>query len=105
MLAGVSYEASHAVFGRRDGTTRSQVIAALRKLGMSTPDYFKPLGPEPVETLTTPALLITNKRRKHWHWTVYCPEARRILDPAQHVPSLPEYRVSAFLPVTRRELA
>lgn len=100
MLAGVSYEIAKAAFDfkrrRTMRTTAEDCINALRKLGIATERFF-PLGPDPVESLTVPALLKTNKRRRIWHWAVYDPVTRRVLDPANQ--SATNHRVLSYLPI------
>ena len=98
MLAGVPYEEARAAFKfrhRNQITSTKDCIKALRRLGVLVADRLRPLGPDPVETLTCRALLKTNKRRTCWHWTVYDPASRSIIDPsASH-----EHRVTAYLPL------
>ncbi len=99
MLAGVPYETARAAFGFKRGivpTSAADCIRALRKLGVAV-DRFLPLGPDPVESLTVPALLKTNKRRKKWHWTVYDPSARHVIDPYDQ--SASGHSVLAYLPI------
>jgi hypothetical protein len=70
MIAGISLDASIAIFGTRGATTTQMVISALRKLGIHSGDRLvRMMKQQDKPPLCMVVLHFSDA--KHTHWTVY----------------------------------
>lgn len=98
MLTGIPLEKSIETFGRRGATTRGEVVAALKGLGVSCGDRLISAKTHPLPPVCI-AKLRFDWDKNHTHWTVY--NRGIFFDPAigmlaQYPPGV---RITSFLPV------
>lgn len=86
MVANVSYKKAFVALGfnkntRKFGTNKHNLRTALYALGLDTYPKMRRV-PKDITTITNKAILRCNQYRgKDWHWKVYDPKNKTILDP------------------------
>lgn len=100
MIANITLEESIAIFGKRGETETRELVAVLRKLGISCGDKLirmkKGIDPPPCCIMV---LHFEGVPMRHWHWVVY--HKGWYYDPAEGVAKgyVPSVRITSYLPI------